>query len=738
MEYVHRLETIQPAQRSLVGEKAFRLSQLLRQGYPVVPGVVLDKTCLARALAAACEPCLGDLWRDTPAAEDPHELQQYAAAASRAVLEFSADEFARALEPELGVLAATVVILRPSLSFPGAERQPIPSPLSARTACCDCQATLATALSELWAELFGARSIVYWHRLGVPLSELGLAVLVQPLLGADAAGEARTTAWGWNVEAVRGLGHSLVWGEAEPERCELGPCDALPLTHRPGQQTHAYRPAPTDLERVPLDAADMVLPILSPERLATLWALLQQLALDVPQFELEWAFVGTASQLYICQWSPISTAADASGTFSPGRRQSSPGILRGRAASPGVAIGPARLLGSAIAPGEILVAHQIQPAQFSLLRQASGVILEAGGLNSHGAILARELGIPAVVGVAGATSAIAMGHTVALDGNRGEIDLDPAAVSPAAVSTIPEGASSPASAGGCGTQLLVNLSQPAGATAAASLAVDGVGLLRADLLLLEATEQRSLAEWLQPDGHPQLLAWLTAALERIVVAFAPRPVFYRACDWLGSPGDPLPWLGQRGTGRIQQDPTLFDIELAAIARLRQQGHSQIELVLPFVRDVEEFQFCHQRVEAAGLASLEIWLMAEVPSVLLLLADYAAAGAKGIAIGTNDLAQLLLGVDREAAAAGFATRYEDRHPVVLAALERAILQARTLGLECSVCGQMVARFPEIVDALVRWGVTALSVEPAAVAATAAAIARAERRLLLEAARQQLRA
>lgn len=747
MEYLRRIEAVLPAQRPLVGEKAFRLSQLYRQGYPVVPGIVLDTTCCARVLAAACEgePMLAALWQGADIAGEASKLQQQAAMACRAVRAIAVDEFVDALAPTLQDLSTAAVILRASLTFPGAERQPIPGLLGSRAVRRDRPAELAAALSELWAALLSARSLAYWRSIGLSLPALQLAVLVQPLLGAEIAGEARSTAGGWEILAVRGLGHSLVRGEVEPERWEID-LDGQPLVARePAQPAHLrYRPAdaPAALERIALNAEATAVPLFTDVRLAQLAPLLQQLALDTPQFELEWLWGclsgDAAPQPYICQWFPVISPLAAPGkpaleAAAGGDRSS---YLQGRAAAPGSAIAPAYVLsaGEHPPPGQILVARQIFPAQLSLLQESSGLILEEGGLNGHGAILARELGIPAVIGIPTATAVLQTGRTVAIDGDRGEVDLAPSSLpAAAAVPPTPTSGATLLGAPPRGTQLLVNLSQPAGATAAARLDVDGIGLLRADLLLLAASKQQPLAAWLQPEQQPQLVAWLAAALERILVAFAPRGVCYRACDWLGSP-ETRPWLGQRGTGRIQQNPTLFDLELAAIARLQQRGHRHLKLVLPFVRDVEEFQFCRRRVAAAGLAATEIWLMVEVPSALFLLPDYAAAGAKGIAIGTNDLTQLLLGSDRETA--GFASRYEERHPAVLAAVCRAIAEARDLGLECSVCGQMVARFPETVDALVRWGVTALSVEPAAVPATARAIARAEQRLLLDSARRQL--
>jgi pyruvate,water dikinase len=158
-------------------------------------------------------------------------------------------------------------------------------------------------------------------------------------------------------------------------------------------------------------------------------------------------------------------------------------------------------------------------------------------------------------------------------------------------------------------------------------------------------------------------------------------------------------------------------------------------MLPFVRRVEEFCFCRQRAELAGLTrdpGFQLWIMAEVPSVLFLLPEYVNAGVQGISIGSNDLTQLLLGVDRDNAA--IAEVFDERHPAVKAAIAQLIQQAHQLGIPCSICGQAPTRYPDLVEDLVRWGIDTLSVDLEAVEPTYWAISRAERRLLLEASRQ----
>ena len=197
-------------------------------------------------------------------------------------------------------------------------------------------------------------------------------------------------------------------------------------------------------------------------------------------------------------------------------------------------------------------------------------------------------------------------------------------------------------------------------------------------------------------------------------------------------------LGQRGTFSYLRNPALFDLELRALAAVQQSGYTNLHLILPFVRTVEEFSFCRRRVEQAGLtqvASFQLWIMAEVPSVIFLLPQYVKAGVQGFSIGTNDLTQLLLGVDRNQGQ--MAAAFDERHPVVMQAIAQIIQLASQANIPCSICGQAPALYPELIDSLVQLGITSISVELDAVERTYTAIKRAEQRLLVEAARLQLK-
>jgi pyruvate,water dikinase len=263
--------------------------------------------------------------------------------------------------------------------------------------------------------------------------------------------------------------------------------------------------------------------------------------------------------------------------------------------------------------------------------------------------------------------------------------------------------------------------------------VDGVGLLRSEWLLLELLREQSLRDWLRPSQQEKFIECLVERVNDFTQAFYPRPVFYRSLD--GSQGKVITseksLLGERGTYQYLLDPTLFDLELQVLKQVQESQQGNIHLILPFVRSVEEFIFCRQRVERVGLShfsNFKLLIMAEVPSVIFLLSQYVKEGLKGIAIGSNDLLQLLLGIDRENNK--LFNNFNSLNPAFLIILRQLIKQTQSLGISCSICGQAPVENPELIDYLVTWGITAISVEPNWVDSTYQAIARAEQRLLLE--------
>jgi pyruvate,water dikinase len=199
------------------------------------------------------------------------------------------------------------------------------------------------------------------------------------------------------------------------------------------------------------------------------------------------------------------------------------------------------------------------------------------------------------------------------------------------------------------------------------------------------------------------------------------------------PAEANPMIGYRGCYRYTREPDLFALELETIRRVREQ-FDNLHLMIPFVRTRWEFAQCKRVIDESGLAAarnFQLWVMAEVPSVVYWLPAYAALGATGVSIGSNDLTQLVLGVDRDGETV--APLYDERDPAVLDAIRQIVEGAHRAGITCSICGQAPSVYPDYAERLVRWGIDSVSVTPDAVAQTRRHIAAAEQRILLDAAR-----
>ena len=294
--------------------------------------------------------------------------------------------------------------------------------------------------------------------------------------------------------------------------------------------------------------------------------------------------------------------------------------------------------------------------------------------------------------------------------------------------------------------MLLNLSEPSQVDRAAALDVEGVGLLRAELMVLEALDGVHPRKLLEDGRSDEFVEKMANALSTFAAGFSPRPITYRTIDFRTNefrgldggdrfePDEANPMIGYRGALRYTREPDLLRLELDAVSRVLDEGHENLHVMLPFVRTARELEICRGLFDEAGLLDrrgFELWVMAEVPSVLFNLERYAELGAAGISIGSNDLTQLVLGADRDSEL--LASTFDERDPAVVAYLSRLIPEARSAGLKTSICGQAPSVHSEYAEILVRAGIDAVSVNIDAVDRTRRLIAAAERRLLTEAAR-----
>ncbi|WP_167099755.1 phosphoenolpyruvate synthase [Mycobacterium sp. DL592] len=609
---------------------------------------------------------------------------------------------------------------------------------------------LIDAVQRCWASLFGARVVAYRASRGFS-ADPAMAVVVQQMIASERSGVAFTADPTTDatdrvvVEGAFGQGEVVVSGSVEPDTYVVSKETGEILSRRIGyKQFKIVRGADGTDQNIDLSEAEAQAQVLNDDEVRTIAdiAVRSERHAGCPQ-DTEWAIAG--GKTWIVQTRPITTLHRV-GKPVPETHEV---LLQGLPAVPGEASGIVRVLadvkdGGRLQDGEVLVAQMTNPDWLPTMRRASALVTDTGGMTCHAAIVARELGVPCIVGARTATRDLKDGTVVTVDGTHGRVLAGRAAVGGA--QTAPAAAPAPAAAVEVtATKIYVNVAMPDKAEQAAELDVDGVGLLRAELILEDALQNRHPRDLIAHGEQDSLVDSLATAVGRIASAFAPRPVVYRASDFrtnefhnlkggdLYEPEEHNPMIGYRGCYRYVSNPDLFGLELQALARVREQNPN-LHLMIPFVRTKWELERCLELVDASPLGrqrGLHRWVMAEVPSVVYWLPEYVGLGIDGVSIGSNDLTQLMLGVDRDSDLC--AELYDESDGAVLDAIGQIITTARRLGVTASLCGQAPSSRPDFAEHLVRMGITSISVTPDVAARTRRNVAAAERRLLLESAR-----
>jgi pyruvate,water dikinase len=610
------------------------------------------------------------------------------------------------------------------------------------------------AVRRCWSSLFGARTIFYRAKQGLPQAEMDIAVVVQRQIAAVRAGVMFTVDPATGavdrlvIEASFGLGEAVVSGRVSPDRYVVDKETLAILAREIHAKTVAIEPHPTGGTLLhELSTEEAIQPTLSDQEARSVARLGKQIERHYGSAQdTEWALDADGT-IWMLQARPVTSATAAAPQ--PGERKAEV-LLRGLGAAPGAASGPVRILGSLaeagnFVDGAVLVTRMTAPDWVPLMKRAAAIATDSGGMTCHAAIVSRELGIPCVVGTQQATKKLRDDEVVTVDAARGVV-LEGAQPMRAGM-VVPAFAEQGAAGTATATSLLLNLSEPSQVAQAASLDVDGVGLLRAELMVIEALEGRHPRLLLDEGRGADFVERMADGLTTFAAGFAPRPITYRTIDFRTNefrnleggerfePEEANPMIGVRGALRYTREPDLFALELEAVRGVWDTGLTNLHVMLPFVRTARELARCKALVAESGLLDrlgFELWIMAEVPSVLFNLERYAALGVAGISIGSNDLTQLVLGADRDSAE--LSELFDERDPAVVDYLEQLIPRARRLGLKTSICGQAPSVYPEYTELLVRVGIDAISVNPDVVAQTRRLIDAAERRVLLEAARR----
>jgi pyruvate,water dikinase len=638
---------------------------------------------------------------------------------------------------------------------------------------------LLVAVRRCFASLFTDRAISYRESKGFDHREIALSVGVQVMVRSDlgAAGVAFTldTETGFRdvvtIDAAWGLGESVVGGTVNPDDYQvfkplLGDDDLAPIIVRDRGAKEikvVYGPEGRSTETVETDEAEQVGWVLADDEILRLarWCVRIEDHYGHPM-DIEWAKDGRTGELFIVQARPETVrsreAGDALRTYRLTESGGEP-LVDGLAIGSAIAAGPVQVLESAeevsrFEPGSVVVTTMTDPDWVPIMERAAAIVTDRGGRTSHAAIVSRELGIPAVVGTGDATERLAEGAVVTVscaegDTGRvydGELGFESTDVD---LSTLPA----------TDTAIMMILASPAAAFRWWRLPVDGIGLARMEFIVnnaiqahpmallhperVEDDDERRRIEALvtgYPDGAGFFVDRLARGIGRIAASQYPDRVIVRMSDFKSNEYAGLvggrwfeideanPMLGLRGAARYTSPryAEAFALECRAIEVVRKEmGFVNVTPMIPFCRTLDEADRVLASMAEHGLRrgddGLEVYVMCEVPSNVIL-AEAFADRFDGFSIGSNDLTQLILGVDRDEQE--LAVLFDERDEAVVTAIRDVIARAHEVGIVIGICGQAPSDHPEFADILVSAGIDSISVTPDSVASVLDRVAELE--------------
>jgi len=648
-------------------------------------------------------------------------------------------------------------------------------------------------VKKCWASLFNARAIAYRVSKGIPHENVAMATVVQKMVNADKAGVMFTLDVRngdpdkITIESSWGLGEAVVGGRVTPDTFIVDKEAVRKLMDKDPREL-----SDEELKNIILErhiAKKEIAIVFDPEKGGTVEVPLPPEKAEAPSLtdreifalakmgikvedhygrsmDIEWAIdkeMEFPDNVFMLQARPETVwSAREEVKVRPEEEEEvehveAEVLVRGLPASPGIGIGPAKVLSDPkkdadkFNEGDVLVTRMTDPDWVPLMKKASAIVTDEGGMTSHAAIVSRELGIPAVVGTKEATKKIKSGMTVTVDGHRGVVYKG----------KVKLGAEKEekAEAGGfgipkeelrylyppTGTKIYMNLGEPNAIDRYKDLPFEGIGLMRIEFIITDWIGYHPL--YLIKEGKETFfINKLAEGIAKVASAIHPRPVVVRFSDFKSNeyrglkggeefePEERNPMLGWRGVSRYihpKYEPA-FRLEVRAIKKVREEyGLKNVWVMLPFVRTTWEVEKVLKIMEEEGLQrdrDFKVWIMAEVPSVVFL-ADQFSKLVDGFSIGSNDLTQLVLGADRDSDLLARMGYFDERDPAVLRAIEMLIKTAHAHGRTVSICGQGPSVYPELVEFLVKAGIDSISVNPDAVVRTRYMVAGIERKIML---------
>ncbi|MEM4254858.1 MAG: phosphoenolpyruvate synthase [Candidatus Norongarragalinales archaeon] len=616
---------------------------------------------------------------------------------------------------------------------------------------------IINAVRACWASLFEARAIYYRQQQGFDHLRVGIAVVVQKMIESEKSGIAFTVdpvSQNENnmvIEAGFGLGEAVVSGSITPDKYVVDKRNFKIIEKTVEKQERMIVKTPKGDEWTSVGQEMQEMQKLSDSEITSLARVCAEIEkhYSFPQ-DIEFAIEG--KNIFIVQTRAITTlkkSAENDKTSFESRQNASTQagkiLLQGLPASPGIATGRVKIVLNLnqldkVQKGDILVTKMTTPDFVPAMKRATAIITDEGGMTAHAAIVSRELGIPCVVGTRKATAALSDEQLVTVDAKRGVVYEGK--VEFGGTPQEQNNAIAPTSEIITGTKVYCNIANVEIAEKIAQKQVDGVGLMRAEFIIANiGIHPRKI---IKEGRQAEFIQRLAEDMRKVAQAFYPRPVVYRATDFKtneyrnlqgGSEFEPQeenPMLGYRGCFRYVKEPDVFKMELQAIKKVREEfGLKNLWLMIPFVRRTGELKHVKDLMKEEGLyqtRDFKLWIMVEVPSTVLIIEKFLDLGVDGISFGTNDLTQLILGVDRDSGIV--AEEFDERHEAVLRALKHVITECNARGVTSSFCGQAVSVYPEVAEAVVRYGITSVSVNPDSIETARKIIASVEKKIMLE--------
>ncbi len=765
MEYVKWFEEISKDDVDVAGGKGANLGEMTQAGLPVPPGFVvtadayekfLEETGLREKIREILES--HDLSDDKELREAAEEVQRLIVEAE--MPEEIREEIVRAYrelcekvgkdEEFVAVRSSATAEDLPEASFAGQQD----TYLNVKG-----EEEVVKHVQKCWASLFNPRAIAYREEQGFDHFDVSIAVVVQKMVDADKAGVMFTVNPHTGdrdklvIEAAWGLGEAVVSGEVTPDTYIVDKSSFEVIEEQVSEQEWMYTRDPetgeTKKVEVPEDKrSERKLTDEEIKELAKTGVAIEE-HYGFPQ-DIEWAIED--GEVYILQSRPVTTLREEEEEEKEEVEAEAEGevLVRGLGASPGVGVGRVKVVMDVdeidkVEEGDVLVTKMTTPDMVPAMRKAAAIVTDEGGITCHAAIVSRELGIPCVVGTGNATEVLEDGQLVTVDGEKGvvyegdvsaELGEEEAEAEEEEKEVVVERAAyEPVTA----TEIKVNVSMPEAAERAAETGADGVGLLRIEHMILGiGVHPRKLIE---EGERERLVESLVDGIRKVADAFYPKPVWVRTLDaptdefrelegGEREPEEANPMLGWRGIRRDLEEREMLECQFEAIRRLYEEGYDNLGVMIPLVQHPEELRRAKRIARDVGLKPhrhVEFGMMVETPAAAVLIDEFIKEKLDFVSLGTNDLTQYTLAVDRNNDKV--AHLYDEKHPAVLRLIKRVIRECKEAGVQTSICGQ-AGSDPRMAEILVRAGIDSISANIDAVPKIRRIVARVERKILLD--------